>query len=462
MATSQGWAKAVTRVAEEFGPAQLPIISGQLPTGLEGTLYRNGPGRLERGGASVGHWFDGDGAILRVHFDGERATGTYRYVQTQGYQAETQAGRLLYGGYGMVAPGPWERLSGRVKNAANTSVLAVDDRLLALWEGGYPHALDPVTLQTEGETDLGMTGKTYSAHPKRDPVSGYIYNFGVSYGAKANLHLYQSDATGRVVQESTIPLPGLPLVHDFVLAGNYLIFCVSPIQLDFVPIVLRLKGFGEAFDWQPERGTTLLVIDRNNLQLVSQGETAPWFQWHFSNGYQEVNGMAVLGVARYPDFQTNQFLREVASGVVQTPAQATLWQVTLDPKTAQVLESVELSSRPCEFPTVDPSMVGQENPHTYLALHRLGLTAPRELLGSFGRFDHRTGELTEAPSVEGSYPSEPIFATGGWVLTVVYDSQRDLSTVDIHEAERLEAGPVCQLALPGVVPPGFHGTWRRA
>jgi len=39
-----------------------------IPEGLRGSLYRNGPARLERGGVRVGHWFDGDGAILAVHF----------------------------------------------------------------------------------------------------------------------------------------------------------------------------------------------------------------------------------------------------------------------------------------------------------------------------------------------------------------------------------------------------------
>jgi all-trans-8'-apo-beta-carotenal 15,15'-oxygenase len=45
----------------------------------------------------AGHWFDGDGAILAVHFNGDRAQGVYRYVQTQGYLAEQQAGKATTG-----------------------------------------------------------------------------------------------------------------------------------------------------------------------------------------------------------------------------------------------------------------------------------------------------------------------------------------------------------------------------
>ncbi|MHC5827101.1 MAG: carotenoid oxygenase family protein, partial [Nostoc sp.] len=82
----KGWAGAIAQPAKEFPLTQLPILSGKIPDGLRGTLYRNGPGRLERGDNRVGHWFDGDGAILAVNFTEGTATGVYRYVQTSGYE----------------------------------------------------------------------------------------------------------------------------------------------------------------------------------------------------------------------------------------------------------------------------------------------------------------------------------------------------------------------------------------
>jgi len=42
------WARAIATPATEFGPTPLPLLSGQIPEGLKGTLYRNGPGRLSR------------------------------------------------------------------------------------------------------------------------------------------------------------------------------------------------------------------------------------------------------------------------------------------------------------------------------------------------------------------------------------------------------------------------------
>ena len=37
---------------------------GQIPADLEGTFFRNGPGRQRIGDSKYGHWFDGDGCIF--------------------------------------------------------------------------------------------------------------------------------------------------------------------------------------------------------------------------------------------------------------------------------------------------------------------------------------------------------------------------------------------------------------
>ena len=199
----QPWHGAFAQPAQEFPPTDLKILSGCIPEGLQGTFYQNGTGRLERGEQPVGHWFDGDGAILRVGLSPAGATATYRYVQTQGYVAEREAGKFLFGNYGMRSPGPlWKHVFGlfngtTIKNSANTSVFALEDKLLALWEAGNPHSLDLETLETIGVESLGWlkTAQPFSAHPLRDPESGEIYSIGVS--PRCELSVYRCDAGGR-------------------------------------------------------------------------------------------------------------------------------------------------------------------------------------------------------------------------------------------------------------------------
>lgn len=474
------WARCIARPAPEFGPSPLAVVSGAVPAGLRGALYRNGPARLERGGIQVGHWFDGDGAVLSVCFEDGSATATYRYVQSAGYRKESEAGRLLYGNYGMTAPGPiWNHWRRPLKNAANTSVLALPDRLLALWEGGWPHALDLDSLSTIGLDDLaGSSARlgaqdTYSAHPKQDPETGDIYNFGVTIGGRnATLNLYRSDRHGRLMDRVAHPLAGVPFIHDWVLAGAYLVFLVPPIRIDVLSVLLGLASYSSAMRWRPELGTRILVFDRRTLRQVCCGDAEPWFQWHFGNGAETAGGLISFDFVRYPDFSTNQHLREVASGITSTNAEGRIWRMLLDPATGRIEELACLSERSVEFPTVPADRVGRPWTRTYLTVHRQHTDTTAERYDALGCFEHRTGELLEVELDDGRYPSEPIIASdavkdaGGschqWLLSVVYEGTTDASQVWIFDAAALDAGPVCVLSLPEVVPLGFHGCWRTA
>ncbi|NER82426.1 MAG: hypothetical protein F6K42_23255 [Leptolyngbya sp. SIO1D8] len=466
--SQKAWARAISQPAEEFPLTPLSTLSGTIPSTLHGSLYRNGPGRLERQGQRVGHWFDGDGAILAVHFAQGQAQATYRYVRSAGYVEEEQADQFLYSGYGSLAPGSlWQRWNAQLKNAGNTSVLALPDKLLALWEGGWPHCLDLNTLETAGVDSLEnlTANEPYSAHPKRHPKTGHIFNFGIVAGANATLNLYRSPASGSIEQKQSIPLNGIPLIHDFVLADRYLVFCVPPVRLNPLPAVLGFQSFSDALMWQPKHGTQLVVVDADTLEVVSSESTDPWFQWHFGKGFVTNDGDVVIEVVRYKDFATNQQLKEFASGQMQTPAVGQLWQICLDPQTARIRAQTCLVEHHCEFPYIQGDKSVAAAP-TYLSIHTPGKEHIGEAFGAIAQFDPETAALTIADIEAGCYPSEPIYvanpeATGnGWVMTVVYDGNFHQSELWIYESAHLMEEPVCRLQLPKIIPHSFHGTWK--
>lgn len=470
------WLKPLQRPAIEFGPTPLTCVAGHLPETLRGTLYRNGPGRMARGGTPYGHWFDGDGAILAVRFDGGQARATYRYVQSRGYRQEEAAGRPILGNYGMVPPGPWlGRFNKPLKNAANTSVLPLGDRLLALWEGGRPHALDRETLATLREDDLGWlgAGETFSAHPKVDPKTGAIFNFGVAVGPRPALDLYRFDRSGRLQRRSRLPLKHLGLIHDCVWTGRHLVFCIPPVRMRLLPALLRLESFSEALEWQPTEATQILVVDGETLELTAQFEAPPWFQWHFGNGWTEADGAIAFSLCRYDDFETNQHLRDIPTGQVRRAAPAQFVEVRLDGAARRVRSQTVIYDRHCDFPVVAAATVGQRSRYSYLSVHRPEFRQPEdyrmELFGAIACHDAQRETVTIAEAGPGRYPSEPIVVTDGdgdrtknWLLSVVYDGHRDQSELWIYDAAAIAQGPHCRLALPEVVPHSFHGIWSPA
>ena len=124
------------------------------------------------------HPFDGHGFIRRFTFHGSpeylggnRVTFCGRFVETESYKRESKEGRLVYRGLGTLPyPGtffnmPWNLFAPGTKNVANTCVLPVDDRLLCLWEGGRPHAVNADTLRsTEIFTSNGLVELHFVNH----------------------------------------------------------------------------------------------------------------------------------------------------------------------------------------------------------------------------------------------------------------------------------------------------------
>jgi len=199
------WASSFRNVSVELSDEPLTAARGAIPAELSGTLYRNGPGRLERDGHGVHHPFDGDGMITALRFTVGGARLSNRFVRTEGWLAEEKAGTVLYRGvFGTPKPGGplANAFDLRLKNIANTHVVRLGDQLLALWEASSPHALDPHSLETHGLTLLDgvlKPGEAFSAHPRFDPGhhgAPRMVTFGVKAGPRSTVRLMEFAADG--------------------------------------------------------------------------------------------------------------------------------------------------------------------------------------------------------------------------------------------------------------------------
>ena len=63
----------------------LDDITGEVPTDIKGTFFRNGPGRQKIGNQAFGHWFDGDGMLCAFTFNEGTVHFKNRYVKTPKY-----------------------------------------------------------------------------------------------------------------------------------------------------------------------------------------------------------------------------------------------------------------------------------------------------------------------------------------------------------------------------------------
>src|SRR5947208_2689492 len=142
-ATPLPYAGLATTLAMEYDYA--PRIEGHLPPTLQGTLYRNGPGRFDRGGLRKRMLLDGDGMLQVYQFHQGQVRFRTRFVRTAKYVAEEAAGRLLYRTWSTLAPGGmWANLGLHLANQAEVTVIRRHETLYA-FGGPHPYALDPET-----------------------------------------------------------------------------------------------------------------------------------------------------------------------------------------------------------------------------------------------------------------------------------------------------------------------------
>jgi all-trans-8'-apo-beta-carotenal 15,15'-oxygenase len=444
-------------------------ITGVIPAGLEGTLWRNGPGLLDINGTPIRHPFDGDGMISAITFRGGKVHFRNRFVQTEAYRREQAEGKILYRGvFGTQKPGGWLNniFDLRLKNIANTNVLYWNKKLLALWEAAEPHHLHPKTLETIGLDYLGgilQPGDAFSAHPRIDPTQEPILvNFAIKPGLSSKITIYEIDTQGKLLSCHSHSVAGFCFIHDFVITPNYCIFFQNPVTYNPFPFLLGWRGAGECLQYQPQQPTRILLIPRRApYEDITVVETPAGFVFHHANAFEREGQVCIDSICyeSLPQINPDTPYQDVDFDSLD-PGQLWRFTVNLEDKTA---ESKMLQSRCVEFPVIHPDYVGREHRYVYLGTaHNSTGNAP---LQGVIKFDLVTGESWVHSFAPRGFTGEPIFvpkpqATSeddGWLLCMVYDAEFHRSDVVILDA--LDFTPIASVHLKQHIPYGLHGSW---
>jgi all-trans-8'-apo-beta-carotenal 15,15'-oxygenase len=461
------WSAGFRTLAAEHD-YRIDEIDGAVPKSLRGTLFRNGSGRNELGEQWFPHWFDGDGMISSIRFDEAGIHYRNRYVRTENYNDETREGRIVHRGFGKQRPhGAWGNAFRQPGNVSNTSVVVQGDRLLSLWEGGAPVGLDPKTLETLGLETFGGQVAAFSAHPKIDPVTGELFNFGIDYGRNTMLTPYRIDAHG-LTRLAPVKLPYPLMNHDFVLTKNHLVFCLGPILVRPLRFLLGLSSFDGTLDWQGGKPTLILLLPRNGRSAPRWIETDAFFQFHFANGFEEC-GTLIVDLIRYPDYATiGEALRNYWRSAWPSEGMAALTRLRVDLATGKVESQNHAAGTANEFPRIHPSRTGARHRYVYMASNPAGRT--EGLQQRLTRVDMESGTAESHDFGPDGYPGEPMFIpagnTGdedeGTVVTLVFNSVDQRTEIVGLDARALSARPLFTARLKHHVPYSLHGTFTRA
>jgi all-trans-8'-apo-beta-carotenal 15,15'-oxygenase len=442
-----------------------------------GTLYRNGPGRLERGGQWVHHPFDGDGMITALRFAGGKAELRNRFVRTEGWQAEELADKFLYRGvFGTQKPGgiAANAFDLRLKNIANTHVVRLGDQLLALWEAAEPHALDPNTLETRGLSRLGgllKKGEAFSAHPRFDPGhhgEPRMVTFGVKAGPRSTIRLMEFSSAGELLADSKHNFKGFAFLHDFAITPNWAVFLQNAVAFNPTGFVLGQKGAAQCLASKPGEQGQFWLIPRSSGSAAGreplQIPAPEGFVFHHLNAFEEGDELVVDSIY-YDDFPSIGPDVDFRQVDFESIPEGQLVRCRINLQTGAVSKEL-LEQRTCEFAMVNPECQGLEARYSWMAV------AERELgndpLQAIKKLDLSTGEGRVWSAAPRGFVSEPLMVPrpgssaedDGWVLCLVWNGARCASDLVILDAASL--AEVAVLELPLAVPHGLHGSFAPA
>ncbi len=440
-------------VREETTAANLRVI-GRLPRGLEGMYVRNGPNPQfpPRGRY---HWFDGDGMLHGVRVRGGQADYINRYVRTAGWQEENRAGRATY--TGMLEPPDLARavLGGTpYKNAANTALVSYDNRLLALWEGGEPHAIRLPDLHTLGTYNFARRlNHAFTAHPKIDARSNEMMFFGYS-PIRPFLRYTVANLRGEIVHSTPIDLPRSVMIHDFAITERNTLFLDLPVTLS----IERVIQGQPIMRYEPNLGARIGVLPRRG-----QGRDIRWFNiaacyvFHTLNAYEDGDEV-VLHACRMTTFPADLAGAARADGRDERPPTLHEWRMNL--RSGAVRER-GIDDAACEFPRFRDDLMGRRHRFGYA-----GKIAGMEFDG-LTKFDLQANRVVHHTHGQGRFGGEGVFVPdadahgedAGWLITFVHDQRENRSELVVIDARDFRAAPIARIVIPTRVPYGFHGTW---
>ncbi|HKK74017.1 MAG TPA: carotenoid oxygenase family protein [Saprospiraceae bacterium] len=461
-------------VQNEYQDLELEF-DAPLPVDLNGTLFRNGNGRFVHQGVRYDHLFDGDGMLTKFTFREGKAFYRNRYVQTREFQEEEAAGKMLYRSFGTNLPGGFwaNALKTHFKNASNTSVIWHGGKLLSLWEGGWPHEIDPYTLETKGRFHYSGYLKNsfskvdakifpelaFSAHPKIHPDTGDLHNFGVVPGLSSRLVQYQIDADGQSLPIWAKKLPAVSFTHDFILtASGKRIFFFTPVNFGLAAMFLGFKPPVASIQVRQDEPIEIMVFDPDEDQEYSF-ETDFGFIFHFTNGYERSDGQIVVDGFLMPDFPDAEVNKQLFEGDDSATPAGILYRYLLNLKTGEV-QRERRSPYPGELPTFHPSLTGKKYRYTWC----LGLPegADYKMLDGIQKIDVEQG-TAHLKSMHPHLPGEPLFIPKskaqkedeGYLAVLIFNALEKTTWLYILDAETLSE--ITKARLPHNIPLGFHG-----
>lgn len=447
-------------------------VEGTIPAALNGAYYRNSadPQYPPLHGTDI--FLNGDGMLHMVRFENGHVDLKTRYIKTEKLALERKARRALFGAYrNSFTDDP--SVAGIDNGTANTSVMWHHGKLYAIKESQRPMQIDPNTLETIGLTNFEgkLHSKTFTAHPKIDPITGQAIAFGYNTkGIASNVvEIFTISPTGDLERTEAFETPYPSMIHDYHVSANYIAFTICPMVCDWE----RVQRGEPFFHWDSTKSTSVGVIPRKEGVKGIRWFNCPKvaMQTHTFNAWEEgailhldhfVTGSGWL--SQFPDLHNPE--------AKEKPPFGERWSIDLSSDKDEI-QIKRLINHIGEMPVIDPRYAMQKTSNFFFGTFNpaLGPMLPLASKGPpftcLGHFNEAKDELKFYYAGPNAAPEEPCFVPksadapegDGWLLTMVGRRSENRTDLVILDSLNLDKGPVAIVKFPCRVHEGFHGVF---
>jgi carotenoid cleavage dioxygenase-like enzyme len=455
-------------------------VEGRIPLELDGSFYRTCIDRRYPQRLPNDIPYNADGAVDLFRFRNGHVDFRMRYIRTPRYVAERAAREGLFGVYrNKFTNDP--RVAGVSMNTGNTTPVVHAGKLYCLKESSPPMLVDPHSLKTLGEYDFEgrLEAKTFTAHPKIDPISGEMIAF--SYEAKGDLtddlSVQFFDPHGRLTRQIWFKAPLVSMMHDFAITQRHIILPTTAM----VTSLDRLKqGLNH---WAYDRTVPAWIGI-----LSREGDAADirWFKGppdramliHVTNARTEGNKVILdAPVARgnfnpqFPNLDGAPFDDEARRNTIRR------WTFDLTKPGDDAWQEQILFAdvKPTSFTRIDDRYLTLPFRYSFSLLAEpalpirdgCGAALPNDTPNGWCRFDHESGRVDRFSAGERHglwepqfVPRRPDAAEGdGYLIGVANDYAQMKSELVIADAQHLAEGPIARVKLPFRLHMQVHGCW---
>lgn len=453
---------------QERSIANLPV-QGDLPSWLEGSLIRNGPG-LVQADKSMRHWFDGLAMLHKFTFRKGRVDYLSRFIECEAYKATIETGKISYSDF---ATDPCRSLfkkvqtvfekDAKITDSAKVNVGKIGDKAFALGEPLMQIQFDPATLKSLGvfHYEENPSSRMTTAHPHVDK-DGSAYNLVVQYGP-INYYVIYSIRNG-AKKIASVPVREPAYLHSFGMSNRYFIIAEFPLVVQSLKFVFRHKPFIENFKWKPDRGTRFIIINRETGKHVATIKSEAFFSFHHVNAFEQ-GDLLHVDLAAYEDagIIDEYYLNRLSSTDLSLP-HGKMQRFTLDLKSKKLVERKVISDTCIELPSFDYENYHGRADYRYVYGCGIHQDKPNEFYNQLVKIDIKTGKHLTWHR-ENHYPGEAVFVPkpdrkgedDGLLLSVVLDAETANSYLLALEAGNMKE--IARASLPHAILFGYHGAF---